>query len=183
MEDLLAIIERSPLLNEIFSVLREFASEDLFIGAGSIAQTVWNYKFGKDLTYGISDIDIVFYNGNDLTGNYEISVFNQVAGLMPSFPLRIDMKNQARVHLWYPAKFGSAIKPVTSIEDAVSRWPTTSTSVAINIRTGSVIAPFGLDDLFSCTVRPNKTQVSRDIYISKVEKWMKLWPGLVIIPW
>lgn len=183
MEDLLTIIKQNILLNEILIVLKDFPSEDLFLGAGSIAQAVWNFKFDKDPSFGINDIDIIFYNDSNLSEDYEMLIYNQIIKLFQTFSIRIDLKNQARVHLWYSKKFNSQIKPITSIEDAIKRWPTTATSIAIRIKTETIIAPFGTSDLLSCIVRPNKTQITRDIYMSKVNKWLKLWPDLKIIPW
>lgn len=46
-----------------------------------------------------------------------------------------------------------------------------------------VIAPFGLDDLFGRIVRPNKAQITEEIYRSKWEKWQSRWAGLTVIPW
>ena len=44
-------------------------------------------------------------------------------------------------------------------------------------------APFGLDDLFGLVVRPNKRQITRAIYESKIDRWRSIWPGLTILPW
>jgi hypothetical protein len=34
-----------------------------------------------------------------------------------------DVKNQAAVHLWYERRFGYAVPPLHSVEDAVATWP------------------------------------------------------------
>lgn len=46
-----------------------------------------------------------------------------------------------------------------------------------------VYAPFGFDDLFSITARANKRQITKNIYDTKVQRWMEHWPSLRVIPW
>jgi hypothetical protein len=38
-----------------------------YIGAGCIAQTIWNHYMKFDLLNGISDIDFVYYDSSDLS--------------------------------------------------------------------------------------------------------------------
>lgn len=116
------------------------------------------------------------------------SAENETIGLLhrmfADWPVKLDVKNQARVHLWYPGHFGYEIKPYQSLEDAVNTWPTTATAVGMR-RQGDdwrIYAPFGLNDLFGLIVRANKAQITREIYERKVRKWMETWPGLHVIP-
>jgi hypothetical protein len=77
-------------------------------------------------------------------------------------PLEFDVKNQARVHLWYEKKFGYPIQPYRSVEAAINTWPTTATAIAARIDECGykICAPFGLNDLLGMIVRPNKTQIN-----------------------
>jgi hypothetical protein len=97
----------------------------------------------------------------------------------------IDVKNEARVHLWYESKFGRPLAPYISTADAISTFPTTAT--AVGVRPGAngleLVAPFGLDDLLGLVVRPNKKQISRQVYEAKIGRWLPLWPGLRVVPW
>ena len=58
---------------------------------------------------------------------------------------------------------------------------------AVGIRPGTegleLTAPFGLADLLGGTVRPNKTQITREIYAAKVARWLEYWPSLTIVDW
>ncbi|HUJ65649.1 MAG TPA: nucleotidyltransferase family protein, partial [Acidimicrobiales bacterium] len=86
---------------------------------------------------------------------------------------------------WYGQKFGQAIDPYLSTEDAISTWPTTASSVGV--RTGAdgftVCAPYGLADLLGMVARPNKRIVSREVYEEKTRRWAARWPQLTVIPW
>jgi hypothetical protein len=45
------------------------------------------------------------------------------------------------------------------------------------------IAPFGLDDLFALTARPNRRLVSEAVYRAKAARWQGRWPELTVLPW
>jgi hypothetical protein len=108
-----------------------------------------------------------------------------VRRLFPTLSARLDTKNEARVHLWYTAKFGYAITPYISTMHAITTFPTTATAVGVRPTPAgfSVTAPFGLSDLFGLIVRPNKVQITRTIYETKLARWRSLWPHLAIVDW
>lgn len=95
------------------------------------------------------------------------------------------MKNEARVHLWYEAKFGYPITPYVSTTDAIATFPTTATAVGLLPRNGGLelCAPFGLSELLGGVVRANKIQIRRQIYEQKVSRWLKVWPKLSVVDW
>ena len=180
------IIMKNKILNELFTRAPSLGLKDYYIGAGCLAQTIWNYLSGFPLNQGIQDIDFVYFNDKDVSFEEEDDVVNKVHKLYKDIPIKIDVKNQARVHLWYEKHFGYAIKPYPSLEAAINTWPTTAT--ALGLRRDSkgkwiVYAPFGLNDLFGKIVRANKTQITKEIYEKKVIKWRAIWTDLKIIPW
>lgn len=186
MDDLSKIIKRNKSLFEVIEIASFSQKEKFYIGAGAIAQTIWNSIFGNDLNYGIEDVDIVYFNRKDISNTGENITKVHLTQLLNHTLYSIDIKNQARVHLWYKDKFGYDIEPITSMINAVNRWPTTCTSISLrldNNKNLEVYAPFGLDDLFLGIVRPNKKQITEEIFNKKVRKWLSKWPDLKIIPW
>lgn len=183
-EQLAAILRRSPVLFEAMEKARGARLKEYYIGAGCVAQTVWNHQTGNDPAYGISDIDLVYYDDTDLSSESENGVIGRITALLEPGRIRLDIKNQARVHLWYKEHFGYDIKPYLSI-DAINSWPTTATSVGVRLENGGlrVYAPFGLNDMFGMIVRANKAQITEDIYLRKAVKWTAKWPSLTVIPW
>jgi len=179
------IITASPILSTILDHWNGIDLPDCWLSGSAIAQTAWNAAFGLPPEYGIADIDLVYFDADDLSEQGEARHAARICALFPDIPLRIDAKNEARVHLWYAAQFGYPITPYRSSEHAISTFPTTAGAVAI--RPGvvglSVFAPFGLDDLLNCTVRPNKAQITQAIYEAKVARWRKCWPSLTILDW
>jgi hypothetical protein len=158
---------------------------DWYLGAGCIAQTIWNQLHGLDAEEGIKDYDLVYFDPTDLSVEGERAAEARVEERCADLSVTLDVKNEARVHLWYGKRFGRTIEPYRSSEHAISTWPTTASSVGVRIEDGrlAVCAPFGLRDVFAMVARPNKAIVSRDVYEEKVARWATRWPRLTIIPW
>lgn len=182
---LLEMVKRNEAVYEILGRSPEFELPGTYVGAGCITQTVWNALSGFPLLNNIKDVDFVYFDPSDLTEDSENAVQERVREKFRDFPLQIDVNNEARVHLWYESKFGCSIRPYKSSEDAINTWPTTATSIALSAKNGqlNVYAPFGLNDLFGMIARANKTQITEEIYLDKVERWKKHWPNLTVIPW
>jgi len=180
-----AIVAASPIFSAILSRWESIALLDCWLSGSAIAQTAWNAEFGLSPEYGLADIDLVYFDAADLSEEGEAYHAARIRALFPNVPLWIDVKNEARVHLWYEAKFGYPIAPYRSSEHAISTFPTTAGAVAIKPGGAvlSVFAPFGLDDLLSATVRPNNAQITQTIYEAKVARWRSCWPALTIIDW
>ena len=185
----LDLLSKIVMLNQpLFDILNKATTiglQDYYIGAGCVAQSVWNYQMGLELTYGISDIDFVYFDNTDLSAEAENSTIAKAESVLNPCPIKLDIKNQARVHLWYKNHFGYEIKPYESLEDAINTWPTTATSIGIRLENNKlkVYAPYGLNDLFGMIVRANKAQITEEIYVRKVQKWSAKWPALTVIPW
>lgn len=182
---LFSILAQSPAICEIISEAPRLALPESCVGAGAIAQTVWNHLLGLDPLYGISDVDFVYYDPSDLSYEAEDVAIRRVRSLFGHLPVELDIKNQARVHLWYPERFGFQVPAYESLEHSISTWPTTVTSIGVRKAENgwNLIAPFGLDDLFRLTVRANKVRIPRDVYELKCARWRAKWPQLTIVPW
>lgn len=185
-EDLLrSTLARSPIVATIVDRWPQIDLPDCWLVAGCLAQTVWNDAFGLPATHGISDIDLVYFDGDDLSAETEAGHAVRLRTLFADLGLWIDVKNEARVHLWYAEKFGNVLAPYVSTEDAITTFPTTATAVGVQPRAGGllVFAPYGLSDLLGLIVRPNKKQITQAIYDAKVKKWLARWPGLRVVAW
>jgi uncharacterized protein len=178
-------VATSPSLSAILDRWAEIALPDCWLAGSSIAQTVWNAAFGLPPDHGKVDIDLVYFDAADLSAAteeaHEARLREQFAGIS----LKLDLKNQARVHLWYPDRFGFAIPPYRSAAQAIATFPTTSAAIGIRPASGGIeiVAPFGLTDLLKPVVRPNKAQITRDVYETKLRRWKSVWPLLNTVDW
>lgn len=163
--ELQAIVSKSPLLSSVLSNWDEIALPDTWLVAGAIAQTVWNHIFGFPPAYGIQDVDIVYFDPDDLSEASEAEHSARIRAAFSGLPVWIDVKNQARVHSWYEAKFGYPINPYTSTAEAITTFPTTA--AAVGLRPGhanlELCTPYGLSDLLSYRPPEQEADHTRDI--------------------
>lgn len=181
---LIDALRRHEVLWEALKRIPQLRLYDWYLGAGCIAQTWWNQAHGRPPSQGILDYDLVYFD-DDLSKESEDRVLHETEELLADLNLTLDVKNQARVHLWYPDKFGVDITPYYSTRDAIDTWPTTSNAIGVRVDNGvpEVYAPFGLDDLMDLIIRPNRSIVTREVYESKARRWKAEWPKLEVIPW
>jgi uncharacterized protein len=175
---------RNELVSECLARLAALDLPHWYLGGGCIAQTVWNVAHANPAATGIDDFDIAYFDA-DLSARAESEVVACVRDLLSDLPVRPDVKNQARVHLWYASRFGYEILPYASCEDALAAWPTTAAAIGVRQVNGRLLveAPFGTDDLLGLVVRPNRVQITPEIYAAKVGRWGRVWPLLQILPW
>lgn len=180
------IINKNKELMQVFDEMRNFNFESYYIGAGCITQSIWNDLTNRPLHYGIGDIDIIYFDDQDLSYEAEDKVIRIAEQVFSDIHIKIDIKNQARVHMWYKDKFGIELEPFRSLEQAIDTWPTTATAFGVRKELDGnwkVYAPFGFSDLFNLTVRPNKRLITEDIFMNKATKWKRKWPELTIVMW
>lgn len=184
-EKLLQILEHNESVQKILERASELKMPNWYLGAGGIAQTVWNVKHGFNPENGIKDYDLVYYDANNISYEAEDKFIQKGKEVFNDIPVLVEIRNQARVHVWYEKHFGNPIEQYKSIEAAINTWPTTATSIGIRKENGQfqVYAPFDLDDLLNMIVRANKAKITEKIYQDKVNRWIKIWPKLKIVPW
>jgi hypothetical protein len=156
-----------------------------YLGASAVSQTVWNQLHGFAPAEAIKDYDLVYFDASDLSVEAERATEKQIAELFADLHITLDVKNEARVHLWYADRYGRTIDAYACAEDAIATWPTTASSVGVRYDDGRfvVCAPFGLHDVFAMVARPNKAIVSQAVYEEKVQRWAARWPQLTVVPW
>jgi hypothetical protein len=178
-------VATSPALSAILERWAEIGLPDCWLAGSSIAQTVWNAAFGLPPDHGKADIDLVYCDADDLSAATEEAHEARLRARFADIGLKIDLKNQARVHLWYPDRFGFAIPPYRSAAQAIATFPTTSSAIGIRPTASGlkIVAPFGLTDLLASIVRPNRVLISRDVYETKLKRWKTVWPLLETVAW
>jgi uncharacterized protein len=180
-----AALRKNPSLSEILQRFNEIELREGWLVAGAVAQTVWNLSGEYPAERGIKDADIVYFDAADLSAETEAAHEARIRALFAHLPVKLDVKNEARVHLWYEKVFGYSIPLYISVESAIASFPTTATAIGVRQRDAAFEcrAPFGLEDLFSLVVRPNRMQISEPVYEAKVVRWRSLWPHLTFIAW
>jgi len=181
-----AIFENS-FNREIFKRLPRLALPDAWLVSGCLFQTVWNVLEGREPTYGIKDYDI-FYFDLDTSWEAEDNAIKAAALLFADLKVEVEIRNQARVHLWYEQKFGVPCPQFRSACDGIDNFLNTCSMVGARPVDGGIdlYAPHGLSDVFDRVMRPNPYRNGtgpRDRYDEKAARWKSLWPSLTIRSW
>ena len=188
LKELISILKKNHSLMDMLEYIAELHLPNFYIAAGSIFQTVWNYQDGRDLNYEIKDLDIIYYNADDLSVDADMKYYKMIQDYARSrgITYAIDVSNEARMHLWKEDKEGGNIRPYKNSEDAISRWIATVNAIGITLEEGNikVYAPYGISDIFSRTIRPIKHDSnSKELYDKKALGWKKRFSKLTVIEW
>lgn len=149
----------------------------------------------KDPETGINDYDLVYHDATDVSYEAEDAVIQAAKELYADIDADVEVRNQARVHLWYEAKHGKACPVHESVEDGIDSWISTSAMIGIRTvddekqnegqgsggngeckeRVWKVYAPRGLSEHFRMIVRPNSDLGTKEAYEKKAERWKAIW--------
>jgi uncharacterized protein len=182
-ECLIEAVLQNPANRIILERLPALGLPDAWLVAGSLHQTVCNIFTERAPDYGIKDYD-VFYFDEDTSWEAEDAVIRRVTSLFSDLGVAVEARNQARVHLWYPGKFGIAFPPLRCCTESIDRFQAVASQVGVRPASEryEVYAPRGLDDLATLTVRPNlSANFLPRLYEVKAAAWKALWPELTIV--
>ncbi|OBQ94756.1 nucleotidyltransferase family protein [Mesorhizobium sp. AA23] len=182
----LEIVAADPLLAKTLARVRELALPDWLVVSGALYNSVWNHLTGKPPGYGIKDVDLFYFDGTDLSYEAEDAVIRRAAHHFEGLTLPVEVRNQARVHLWYPAKFGQACPRYTSASESVGYFASKTHAVGLRFDADEaleLVAPFGLDDIFSFRITPNRALDNQRTHEAKGKRARENWPEISVVPW
>ena len=187
-EKFISILKQNKDLMIILDYITELNLPNFYIAAGSVFQTIWNYYDKKPLNYGIKDIDIIYYDAQNISKDYEEKLEREITDHFKKINLNyeFDVHNEARMHLWKKENENKDINQYQNSEDAIDQWIATVHAVGITKINNeiNVYAPYGLSDIFSKTIRPIKHKTnSKELYDKKVTSWKSRFNNLNIIDW
>ncbi|MCC8963117.1 nucleotidyltransferase family protein [Bradyrhizobium sp. Pear76] len=174
---------RNPVNRAIVDELDRLGLPDAWLVAGCLVQSVWNVLTKRPLDHGINDYD-VFYFDPDTSWEAEDAVIRDLAARLGHLGVAIEVRNQARVHLWYPGKHGVPYPALSRSTEGIDRF--LSANVQVGIRRSAdgydVYAPKGFGDVAGMIVRPNRTaNFSVANYATKATRWKALWPEITVL--
>ncbi len=180
------IIRTVPHLMSIVATVRDLQLPDAWLVSGGIYQTVWNVLTDRPQFHGIKDFDIIYFDGSDTSYEAEDTVIKSVNAALPDLARLLEVRNQARVHLWYEQRFGRPYRPLDCSMDALTTYAARTHAVAARLDENDTLvlhAPFGLANLFAMRLVPNHVQPNEQTYVEKAERMKALWPELEVVSW
>lgn len=185
-EEFISIIKQNRDLMLILDYIESLKLPNFYIAAGAVFQTIWNHYDNKPLSYNIKDIDIIYYDINNLSKEDEEKIEEKIIQHFKYMNYKFDVHNEARMHLWKKTNENKDINQYKNSEDAIDQWIATVHAIGITKKYSNieVYAPYGLSDIFSRTIRPIKHKTnSEELYNKKVMSWNSRFNNLNIIEW
>jgi len=185
-QQLEAIIRSEPSLMATLVGLREMALPDSWIVSGAIYNNVWNALTERPSMTGVKDIDLFYFDAADLSYEAEDRVIRAGAERFAHLPVPVEIRNQARVHLWYETHFRRPYAPLASSREAIDRFACLTHAVGVRLLESGemdIYAPYGLDDMFSFRLVPNRKLDNRQTHETKGARAVSIWPEVTVVPW
>ncbi|MCU7727862.1 nucleotidyltransferase family protein [Actinoplanes sp. KI2] len=179
-------LSRNSILLEVLNRAAGLELPDWYLTAGCLVQTVWNVVTNRPATSGIKDYDLFYFDRGDLSWTAEDRVIEAARQAFADLPAEVEVRNEARVHLWYEQKFGTACPPYDSTEAAIDSFAATTCCLGVRLEAGGrwrIYAPHGLADVFNLVVRPNPVLAPKAVYEAKTARWRRQWPELTVMKW
>jgi uncharacterized protein len=180
------IIRSDAGLMRLLAILRELAPPQWRLAGGCLYQTVWNVLTDRPRGTGINDYDVIYFDDCDPSWDAEDAVIRRVAAATEGGVGPIEVRNQARVHLWFEHRFGTPYPPLAAADEAIARYASIAHAVGVRLEPDGrldVVAPFGLDDIFAMVIRPNYALDNAASHARKAERVKAIWPEVTVLPW
>ena len=168
----------NPVNAELLRRLQGLALPQCHLTAGCLFQALWNQRSGRAVDWGVKDHDIFYFDDTDRSWSAEDRVIRQVNALTADLGVTVEVKNQARVHLWYRERFQADYPQLQSARDGIDRYLVACTCVGIEVATGALYAPHGLGDLCEGVLRMNPKLPHAELFLAKAGSYQQRWPWL-----
>lgn len=161
----------------VLKAVRTLQLPDWAIGAGFVRALVWDRLTERGRT-PLGDVDVLYFDSSDDSEQREKENERVLGQELPGIPWSV--KNQARMHV------RNQTDPYTSTEDAMRFWLETPTAVAVRIEHDdslTVLAPYGLSDLFQMVIRPTPQAKNKmDQFEARLAQkpWLRIWPNIKV---
>jgi uncharacterized protein len=175
---------RDVLTNETNrTILDRWVDLDLpdgWLVAGCLFQTVWNLHSGLPPEAQIKDYDLFYFDDSDLSPEAEQLVQAHVDRLLGDSGVVLEVKNQARVHLWYEEHFHHPYPKLNCATDGIDRFLISSTCLGVRPIGADyeVYAPNGLELIYLGVLSPNPSMDHPDLFLAKARSYRDRWPWL-----
>jgi hypothetical protein len=176
MEALSQLLLNDSTRMRALECVRSLALPDCYIAAGFVRNLVWDHLHQKQNPTPLNDLDVVYFDPNELDEKTYLKYEAQLKALMPE--LNWQVRNQVNMHL------RNGDKPYQNTLDAMSYWPEKETAVAARLNENNqieCISAFGFTSLFDghITYNPKRTMT---LFESRVESkdWLITWPQLQV---
>lgn len=174
------LFSKNSDIMEILAIINQLNLKDCWLCAGTLRNYVWDY-LSKQKTSLISDVDIIFYDP-DISYEETLEIEKNLKNNYPLYDW--ELKNQVYMNIHNPNT-----EPYSSSVEALAKFPETCTAIGLRLDSKGkleLIAPCGIDDLVTLTVKPtpffmeDPNRMTVYYQRAKNKQWLKKWPDLKI---
>lgn len=179
------ILRMDPVVMRVLRAARRLALPDWRLASGAVYQTVWNALTRRPAGHGIKDLDLVYFDG-DTSYEAEDRIITRARPFFGGLPAPVEIRNQARVHLWFREKHGISYPRLACTDAALLNYAARTHAVAVRLEADgrlSIVAPFGLADIFAMRLVPNPVLDNAATYMEKAVRMKAAWPEIEIVAW
>lgn len=180
---LVEIVRADADLMHVLATVRELGLPDWRVFSGAVYQSVWNVLTDRPMGYGRKDFDLGYFDPDTSWDAEDVVIKRVAAAFEEPFRTDVEVRNQARVPLWFMDRFGEEYEALPDTDAALARFVAPAFAVGVRLEDDyaiSVAAPFGLEDVFSMTLRPNPDRPLAKGWDRVVASAIRRWPELSI---
>lgn len=175
-EDIIQVIREDIWMMDILKIVQTMNLPDWWVCAGFVRSKIWDVQHGFTDRTPLQDIDVIYFNQENID-EYEEKMFeDKLKILMPDIPWSV--KNQARMHVV------NNLAPYSSAVDGISKFPETATAIGVKLDESDQLllaAPWGSEDLLNLEVKATPSfstnEELKKIYHSRIanKNWKATW--------
>lgn len=178
--DFVASAMLNPVNAALLSRLPSLGPRQCHLTAGCLFQATWNFLSGRAAGWGIKDYDVLYFDDADLSWDAEDAVIRRAQAMTCDLGIKVEVRNQARVHLWYGQRFGVEYPKLASAQEGIDRYLIQCTCIGMEVASGALYAPDGFGDLGGGILRLNTVNSQPELFRRKAEDYQARWPWLTI---
>lgn len=176
----LDLVRRNRVNDVLLQRLPDLNLPQCYLTAGCLFQTAWNWRSGLPPDAMIKDYDVFYFDADDVSWEAEDAIIRRVKATFADIDTTIEVKNQARVHLWYMQRFGHDYLALRCATEGIDRYLIECTKLGIEVATGALYAPNGLEDMWRGVLRANPLNADEKRFREKADDYRSRWPWLEI---
>ena len=114
---LVEIVRADADLMHVLTTVRGLDLPDWRVFSGAVYQSVWNAVTGRPVGYGRKDFDLGYFDPDTSWDAEDVIIKRVAAAFEEPFRSDVEVRNQARVHLWFHDRFGEDYEPLPDTDD------------------------------------------------------------------
>lgn len=181
-QDIIQLIKSDAWMMRILENVKSLGLPDACVCAGFIRSKIWDVQHDFQKRTPIPDIDVIYFDKNELTEEIEKYYERKLRNIDSSIPWSV--KNEARMHVV------NNLPPYLSSIDAISKFPETATALGVTLDEQNnllLIAPHGVEDLLNLVIKPTPyfehSEEQLKIFEERIVKknWVATWHKVTIV--